>query len=50
MGERLDDLGTGLNKRIDDLRSDMQGGFASVDKRLDRLHEKVAGLQERSWR
>ena len=47
---RINDLRDSLGKRIDDLRADMNTRFAAVEKRLDKLEEKVEGLMERSWR
>jgi hypothetical protein len=47
---RINDLRDSLGKRIDDLRSDMNTRFGAVEKRLDKLEEKVEGLMERSWR
>lgn len=39
-----------LGKRIDDLRTDMNARFAAIEKRLDRLENKIESIQERSWR
>jgi hypothetical protein len=39
-----------LNKRIDDLRSDMNAHLTAIERRLDKLEEKVEALQERTWR
>jgi len=50
LSKRIDDLRDGLSGRIEDLRRDMNTRFAAVEKRLERLEEKVEGLQERSWR
>jgi hypothetical protein len=47
---RINDLRDSLGKRIDDLRSNMNTRFGAVEKRLDKLEEKVEGLMERSWR
>ena len=57
LNKRIDDLSLNLSKRIDDLRSDMNARFADVgtrldaiDRRLDKVEEKVGALQERTWR
>ena len=47
---RISDVRDSLGKRIDDLRNDMNIHFAAIEKRLDKLEEKVEALQERSWR
>jgi len=50
MGGRISDVRDSLGKRIDELRNDMNIHFAAIEKRLDKLEEKVEALQERSWR
>lgn len=47
---RINDLRDSMSKRLDDLRSDMNTRFAAIERRLDKLEEKVEGLLERSWR
>ena len=47
---RITDLRDAMSKRLDDLRSDMNLRFAAIERRLDKLEEKVEGLLERSWR
>lgn len=47
---RITDLRETVNKRMDDLRSEMNTRFAGIERRLDRLEAKVEALQERSWR
>ena len=47
---RITDLRDSMSKRLDDLRSDMNTRFAAIERRLDKLEEKVEGLLERSWR
>ena len=39
--------GAATNSRIDDLRADMQAGFARIDGRLDRLEDRVQALDDR---
>jgi hypothetical protein len=46
---RITDLRESLGKRIDDLRGDMNLRFQGIEKRLERLEEKVESRQERSW-
>jgi hypothetical protein len=38
---RITDLRDSLGKRIDDLRSEMSNRFAAIERRLERLEEKV---------
>lgn len=40
-GEDLQALDKGLNKRIDDLRSEMNSRFEGVNKRIDDLHSEM---------
>ena len=39
--------GAATNARIDDLRADMQAGFARIDDRLDRLEDRLQALDDR---
>lgn len=48
--KRLDDLRDSMSNRLDDLRNDMNTRFIAIERRLDKLEEKVEGLLERSWR
>jgi hypothetical protein len=50
LNKRIDDLSLNLSKRIDDLRSDTNARLTAIERRLDKLEEKVEALQERTWR
>jgi hypothetical protein len=46
LSKRIDDLGQGLGQRIDDLRSEMRAGFASVNARIDRLETRFDRIED----
>ena len=46
LSEKVDGVGQSLNQRIDDLRSEMRAGFASVNERLGRLETRFDRIED----
>ena len=45
--EKIDELALMIGRGFDELRKDMNAGFAAVEQRLDRIESKVDGQDRR---